>query len=292
MANPLAVLGKARIGYLQGQRLGEQDRAKQEQEQLAKQQADEEMKLKRRAMEMALLKSERELNAPAPPRNIDPYSPEGIAAQIAIAQGRPAPTPAPRNIDPLSKEGIAAQLAVAQGKPSGQEKPATEGERATGSFAARMEAAEREFANVGQKGAPTLRTNVAASVPLVGERLERMAQSPEQQIARTASDEWIRAKLRKESGAAISEDERSREYKTYFPLEGDLPATVALKGRLRATAMSEMKRQAGAGYAAGRADMVDPKQDLRDKWDRAAVHLSNQGKTEQEIIAILKGPRP
>lgn len=50
--------------------------------------------------------------APAPIRNIDPLSPEGIAAQQALR-----PTPTPRNIDPLSPEGIEAQKALQVLKP-------------------------------------------------------------------------------------------------------------------------------------------------------------------------------
>lgn len=57
---------------------------------------------------------------PAPPRNIDPLSPEGITAQNAVSQGAyhaPIAPPPPRNIDPLSTEGIAAQTQLAGIKP-------------------------------------------------------------------------------------------------------------------------------------------------------------------------------
>jgi hypothetical protein len=52
------------------------------------------------------------------PRNIDPNSPEGIAARIAIEQGKPQ---LPRNIDPLSPEGI--QAAVERARLEGETKP-------------------------------------------------------------------------------------------------------------------------------------------------------------------------
>ncbi len=56
---------------------------------------------------------EQEFAPPPPtpqPRNIDPLSQQGIAAQLALRP--PQAPPAPRNIDPLSPEGIRAQLAL------------------------------------------------------------------------------------------------------------------------------------------------------------------------------------
>ncbi len=48
-----------------------------------------------------------------------------------------------------------------------------------------------------------------------------------------AGEQWIRAFLRKESGAAIGKDEFKRDFKVYFPQPGDSPAVVRQKERAR-----------------------------------------------------------
>ena len=70
--------------------------------------------------------------------------------------------------------------------------------------------------------------------------------TPEQQQYATAAREWIRAKLRKESGAAIPAEEMQEEYETYFPMPGDTPERIKLKSDLRKQNTLEM-RAAAAG---------------------------------------------
>jgi hypothetical protein len=76
--------------------------------------------------------------------------------------------------------------------------------------------------------------------------------TPEQQMYHQASMDWIRAKLRKESGAAIGKQEAQEEYETYFPLPTDLPDLVAQKRAARAVATRAMR------IAAGRAATAAP----------------------------------
>lgn len=57
--------------------------------------------------------------------------------------------------------------------------------------------------------------------------------SPEHQRYMQAAEQWIRAFLRKESGAAIGRDEFARDFKVYFPQAGDDPTVVAQKNAAR-----------------------------------------------------------
>lgn len=68
---------------------------------------------------------------------------------------------------------------------------------------------------------------------------------PETRQYRQAQRDWVRAKLRKESGASIGEKEMEDEIKTYFPQPGDDAKTIEQKRRARITAERAMYRQAG-----------------------------------------------
>lgn len=58
----------------------------------------------------------------------------------------------------------------------------------------------------------------------------------------------IRAKLRKESGAAIGKDEMVQEYNTYFPQVGDTPEKLTQKAEARRVATIGMQKAAGKAY--------------------------------------------
>ena len=60
-----------------------------------------------------------------------------------------------------------------------------------------------------------------------------------------AAADWVRAKLRKESGAAIGVQEMMQEIRTYFPMPGDSAAVIAQKAQARQTAMQGMGTAAG-----------------------------------------------
>lgn len=75
-------------------------------------------------------------------------------------------------------------------------------------------------------------------------------QSPEYQRYLNAAQEWVRAKLRKESGAAISDSEWVSEFKTYFPQPGDDQTVIQQKAQLRANATESMKAESRGGYKA------------------------------------------
>lgn len=71
--------------------------------------------------------------------------------------------------------------------------------------------------------------------------------SEEGQMYRQAQENWVRANLRKESGAAIPEGEMEAEIKNYFPMPGDKPATIKQKAQNRNVVTDAMRMAAGPG---------------------------------------------
>ena len=69
--------------------------------------------------------------------------------------------------------------------------------------------------------------------------------SPERKRFEGAQDNWIAALLRRESGAAIAEDEYVNARKQYFPAQGDNGKVLLDKANLRRIAMENMSGGAG-----------------------------------------------
>ena len=78
--------------------------------------------------------------------------------------------------------------------------------------------------------------------------LTNISSSPELQQYRQAADDWIRAKLRRESGAVIGKDEMDKEYEIYFPRIGDSQEVIDQKIRAREEAERSMKTASGRAY--------------------------------------------
>lgn len=72
--------------------------------------------------------------------------------------------------------------------------------------------------------------------------------SPKLQQFRQAADDWIRAKLRRESGAVIAASEMAKEYEIYFPRIGDSQAVIDQKKRARVEAENSMKTASGRAF--------------------------------------------
>jgi hypothetical protein len=114
-----------------------------------------------------------------------------------------------------------------------------ESEAKAAGFHMRMISAQKELDSLGEydpkKGFEALmgKTNLTAS--------------PEYQRYQQAAEDWIRAKLRKESGAVIGEEEMAKEFEVYFPQLGDSPEVLAQKARARRVAEQGMLLGAG-GY--------------------------------------------
>lgn len=124
----------------------------------------------------------------------------------------------------------------------------TEGQSNAAGFAQRMELAEGILSRLPAGSQPGVGTRVAEAVPFIGGALARSGQSADTQQYDQAAQDWIRAKLRKESGAAIGADEMKQEYATYFPQVGDAPEKIAQKAEARRVATLSMQKSAGKAY--------------------------------------------
>ena len=191
-----------------------------------------------------------------------------------------------KRIEPLAKMEdafIARQLAsadraearrTAAGEREEKRLQGTEGQNLSAGFASRMEAAnaitdQLEGLQEEQKVQvlPTKTTATAAGVPFVGGFLQRKAMSPEQQQYKQAADNWIRANLRKESGAAIPPEEMQLEYETYFPVVGDEPAVIEQKKEARRITTQAMIKNAGPVYKAVDISTLPTIRQIRTKYN-------------------------
>jgi hypothetical protein len=133
----------------------------------------------------------------------------------------------------------------------------TEGERNAAGFYQRMVNATEELKALTDTGYDpnNLRDRVGAgidNIPLVGGAIApigRAATTAKGQQYQQAAMNWIRANLRKESGAAIGVKEADDEYKNYFPVLGDSPEVIAQKARNRAVVEQAMRSAAGGAIA-------------------------------------------
>ncbi len=124
----------------------------------------------------------------------------------------------------------------------------TEGQTNAAGFAQRMELAESILGRLPAGSQPGAGTRMAEAVPFIGGALARSGQSADTQMYDQAAQDWIRAKLRKESGAAIGADEMKQEYATYFPMVGDTPEKIAQKAEARRVVTLGMGKSAGKAY--------------------------------------------
>jgi len=126
---------------------------------------------------------------------------------------------------------------------------ATEGERSAAGFLQRMVQSEAELEGLraGGYNAANLRDFYTAGE---GTFLNQFA-SDKGQVNRQQQEDWVRAKLRKESGAVIGDEEMDREIKTYFPQPGDSQAVLQSKGRSRERAITQMRITAGRAASLG-----------------------------------------
>lgn len=125
----------------------------------------------------------------------------------------------------------------------GDGKPPSEGERTAASFLIRMAPAGRTLDAIKANDIPSWTKRQTARLPGIG----NSAVGEQYQLWRQAGEEFLASVLRKESGAAISDQEFDRYAAIYLPMPGDTDATVSRKAEARARAMQQM------GVAAGRA---------------------------------------
>jgi hypothetical protein len=156
-------------------------------------------------------------------------------------------------VDPRGR-GPARPVMGADGKPlAGKPQVPTEGQASAQGFVTRMIGAENIITGQGAAAqeTPSIAETVVSGVPFVGNKAANFVRSPDRQMTRNAQEEWVRAKLRKESGAAIPTDEMDREIETYFPQIGETDQRVIEQKRaLRKTATDALLLGAGPSFKA------------------------------------------
>lgn len=155
--------------------------------------------------------------------------------------------PLPTKVGP-GGPGQVAPVTGPGGKPlAGKAGDITEGERNAGGYHARMIEATKLLDKYEESGRQTYGTRALEAVPIVGRAAAGEAMTATQQQYKQAQADWVRAKLRKESGAAIGVDEMAQEIATYFPTPWDGQEVVAQKKKAREVANKAMAGAAGRG---------------------------------------------
>lgn len=124
----------------------------------------------------------------------------------------------------------------------------TEAQANAAGFAQRMELSNSIINSLPAGSQPGWGTRTLEAIPFVGGAMARSGQGVDTQKYDQAAQDWIRAKLRKESGAAIGKDEMAQEYATYFPQVGDSAEKLAQKAEARRVATLGMQKAAGKAY--------------------------------------------
>jgi len=176
-------------------------------------------------------------------------------APSAVSYGSPVPFLLPDGLvgyaQPGNKPGAPPQVLTAPGgkplvKPGDDMKPPTVEEKGAAGYASRMTEATKLLDGMEKSGRPSYGTDAAGGLPFVGNKARTIAMTPAQQQYRQAQEDWVRAKLRKESGAAIGADEMDREILAYFPQPGETDKGILeQKRRARAIATEGMVKAAG-----------------------------------------------
>lgn len=216
-----------------------------------------------------------------------------------MARSNPPPAPQ-RNIDPLSAEGIAARLRLEKGleglKPNGGgpgAKPLTEAQAKATGYYGRARDAEAVLKNLPSRsfgGAAVGMAQNVKNIPYIGDAIGGVVTpltnpllDPAQQKFENAADAFLAAVLRQESGAAISATERSEYRKIYIPEYGDSKEVLAQKAANRATAIEALRTGAGPGVLKNQTPTTKA-----DRWEE----LVDQGMTAEQATAKVNQEFP
>ena len=138
----------------------------------------------------------------------------------------------------------AGQVDEATGRfyPAESKDTTTEGERKAAGYLGRMVAAEDTI------GAKPEEAQTINRWQGLGEWLglpDQWIMSGDESVVRQKQVDWVRAKLRFESGAVIGDDEAWAEAASYFPRPGDSPERLAAKKGSRQEAIEQLRSSAG-----------------------------------------------
>jgi hypothetical protein len=126
------------------------------------------------------------------------------------------------------------------------QKPVTGAERQTLSFYNRAKEASEALAQGGLEERVSKQNGMGA---LWGQYAPNIAQTKDQQLYRQAQRAFTEARLRKESGAAISQQEYENDGRIYFAQPGDSPETIAQKQKARQAVLDGLKFASGKAYS-------------------------------------------
>ena len=134
-------------------------------------------------------------------------------------------------------------------------KPPSDAQILAGGFADRMTAAQALTSALESQAPVGVMESIYGAIPLIGNKIPQVLPEtlgglgPERRQYLQAANNWIRANLRKESGAAIGADEWTEEYVNYFPQPGDDGDTIKQKAMFREITTQNMARAAGREYS-------------------------------------------
>lgn len=157
---------------------------------------------------------------------------------------------ATKTVDPTAQALKDLNLQIAQQRledmqrKASEPKPATVAQQTVAGYASRMEQAESTFKSLESS---ISQMNYASF--LAQSKLPSAFQSSEIQQYNQAARNFINAKLRQESGAAIAESEFENARQQYLPQPGDSEATLKLKASNRKLVFESMKQAAGTAFS-------------------------------------------
>lgn len=126
---------------------------------------------------------------------------------------------------------------------------------AASNYATRMVEAEKTFKVIEDTGYNP--ANLTDSLAANGGTLGNFFKSPQGRRYYQAASDWVRAKLRKESGAVIGPQEMLDEIATYFPMPGDDAPTIEQKRRARLIATNGMIDQSQGAFKGNPFDIPE-----------------------------------
>ena len=135
----------------------------------------------------------------------------------------------------------------------------TEGQVGAAQFANMMVDAEQKLTAVTEQGFDPTELLQHGGV-VAPEALANFLRTPAGQQYRQAQEQWVRAKLRKESGAVIGADEMRDEIKTFFPQPGDSPEVLKQKRSAREQAVRGIASESGGFYDQEFGGLPEPEQ--------------------------------
>lgn len=199
--------------------------------------------------------------------------------QFMISGGKP-----PEGMVFRSLPGGGFELVQGSGAGAGQGAKPTEGQLAATAYLQRMVGSEADLSELEAEGDVALPFGANLVVDTTFEGLLSLSEG--QQRLLQAQRDWVRAKLRKESGAEIPPAEMMAEMRTYFPQPGDGQKTIAQKRAARARAMTQMEIMSGAEPG---AEEVPPTSELPEAFinnptvQRLVRENANVGVTAESI---------